>query len=83
MAVANPLINGSAAGATPPAGTPADAYPGGTPSVVRNTGIQSPLNGDHNTAAQIAVLVLVAAGVLALLQVGGFRFVVDAGVGRR
>jgi hypothetical protein len=77
----NPLINGSAAGATPPAATPADAYPGG--SVLRNTGIQSPFTGEHNTAAQVAVLVLLAAGVLGLLQTGGFRFVVDAGIGRR
>ena len=80
MPGANPMVNGSAAGFTPAAGTPADAYPGG--SVTRTTGLQSPLTGDHNTAAHVALLVLVALGVLALLQVGGFRFVVDAGIGR-
>lgn len=79
----NPLVNGGALGYVPasPAPTGSPVYPGG--SAMRNTGVQSPLVGDHNTAAHVAVLVVLAAGVLALLQSGGFRFVVDAGIGRR
>lgn len=84
MPGSNPLVNGSAAGITPSAGTPADAYPsGGGPSMARSTGVQPPFSGEHNTAAHVAVVVLVALGVLVLLQVGGFRFVVDAGIGGR
>ena len=83
MPLANPLVNGRAAGVTPPAGTPADAYPGGNTVPVTATGVQPPLTGDHNTAAQVGVVVLVALGVVILLQQAGFRFVVDAGIGGR
>jgi hypothetical protein len=81
MPIANPVINGSAAGATPAAGTPADGYPGGGGSTMaRSTGVQAPFTGEHNTAAHVGALVLVALGVIILLNVAGFRFVVDAGV---
>lgn len=83
MPIANPVINGSAAGVTPPGGTPADAYPsggGGTGGMARETGVQAPLRGDHNTAAQVGFIALAALAVIVLLNYAGFRFAVDAGV---
>jgi hypothetical protein len=80
MPAGNPLVNGSPVqtrGAIP------DQYPGGNATVRRDTGVQPPLRGEHNTAAQVGALVLIALGVLFLLQKSGFRFVVDAGIGAR
>ena len=83
MPGAIPVINGSASGVIPSAGTPGDAYPGGAPQLARPTGVQAPFSGEHNTAAQVGLLIVIALGGIALLQMAGFRFVVDAGIGGR
>jgi hypothetical protein len=45
-------------------------------------GVQAPLAGTHNTPQQVALLVLIGLAIIALLQLGGFKFVFTAGMGR-
>lgn len=81
MPVANPIANGSArmmggavgAPGTSPQGSPADSLGG---SVSRPAARDS-------TPVHVGACVIVALGVVILLQLGGFRFVFDVGMGRQ
>jgi hypothetical protein len=90
--IANPLIQGrpggSATAAPPPTGSPSDSTESAAPASAAAGGFSSTLSGiglsdPYNTPLGVATLVLAALGVVFLLHVAGFRFILDAGVRSR
>lgn len=83
MPVANPIIGNSrsAYGSSGPTGTaPVGAQlPSGAGNSSRGAG---PAGAVDRTPLHVGCVVLAALAVVVLLQLGGFRFVVDAGVGK-
>lgn len=84
MPLSNPMTNGPAYGA-PPAAAPAPqrASQGHSAGDILPKLGTGGLKADHNLPLHVAVLVLLGLGTVALLQMGGFRFVFDAGLGKR
>lgn len=81
MPAANPFINGTGGRtASPVGGTPATA-PGGSYEMPIDMG---PFRSESNLPMHVGAVVLLALGVIVLLQLAGFKFVVagTVGVGR-
>ncbi len=77
MPIANPLVNG------PATGTPADSlYGDGPPAGAAALSRSGVLGNVGDTPMHVAILVLLALGAIAILNLGGFKFVFTAGMGR-
>lgn len=80
MPLANPLVEGMTAAASPiPSAAPEVGGGGPVPS---GAGTLAGMTSDEFTSTHVGVLVGVSLVVLILLHIGGFRFAVDAGVTR-
>lgn len=89
MSVALPLTNGSFAGwgpapptALPGAGISGQAtVPGNGPTAADVQGMR-PLSGLHNTPLHVGGIILFGLAMVVGLNMLGFRFAVDAGIGK-
>jgi hypothetical protein len=80
MPIANPLVNGSGGRTATPRGgvPPAAAAAGAGGSYPMNTG---PFTSESNLPMHVGAIVLIALGIIVLLQLAGFKVVVAGSVG--